>query len=438
MKRIVITGMGYIGPLGVGLTEYGVQLASLIRTSPTPITRFDTSGFDVKHAYQVPEFDPTLIGVSKRDVRRMDKFSLYSLMACDEALRNADLLEPRMVKERKKEVKKWFAKYPDSIAFIPGVGQGGLESVEKQLKIFFEKGARKVNPMLIPQEMPNAVAGEVSSRYEIYGETFSVNTACSSSLTAIAEACDKIKLGYYPIMISGGAEAPITQLGMSAFANMGAFAKGENPDIPPISRPYDQNRNGFVVGEGAAMLILEDLEYALKRKKDGDDVNIVGEIFGYGGSSDGKHITAPDEEGVGLAKAVNKALAMAYGNHKIEQKDIKYINSHGTSTPLNDKMEAKALRKVFGDHINDIFVNSTKSLQGHLLGATAAAEIVATFIQMNDGYLHTTANYDQPDPECNLNYVKGGPETLDFDYALKTSSGFGGHNWAIVVGKYKE
>jgi len=410
-KRIVITGIGIISPVGIGKEEFWRNLISG-KSGVRKITKFNTDLFECKIAAEVPSFNPEEYNISKKEAtKRLDPFCLYGLAATELALRDSRLNQNCI---------------EDCIGAIIATGIGGLTSMEQQKERLNYLGPSKVSAFLVTNLMPNAICGNVSIKYNLRGPTFSVSSACASSTHAIISSIQTICTNDADIIISGGSEAAITQLSISGFTNMGALTTKYN-DVPEkASRPFDKERNGFVIGEGAGIIILEELEHAVKR-----NAHIYAEIVGYGMSSDAHHITEPAIDGP------VKSMELALKKADLNPNNIQYINAHGTSTPLNDKNETLAIKRVFGNHAKKIAISSTKSMTGHLLGAAGGIETIVCALSIQNKTIPPTINYEFPDPECDLDYVPNEAREVNLKAAMNNSFGFGGHNAVLVLKKYE-
>ena len=374
--RVVVTGMGVVSPIGNNLTDFWESL-KIGKNGISDISYFDTEKFDVKIAGEC-NLDLNL-HFNRKELNKLDRFSIYAIVAAKQAIEQSCLLESNIDKDR--------------VGVIVGSGIGGIATFEKQYKKLL-KSPRFVSPFFIPSMISDIAPGHISIKYGFRGPNYSVVSACATSNHAFGDAFKMIQAGLADVIIAGGCEAAITEMSIAGFSNMKALSK--NNDINTASRPFDKKRDGFVMGEGAGILVLESYEHATKRK-----ANILAEIAGYGASGDAFHITSPDPEGKGAKLAILNALKDA----KIKEDDIQYINAHGTSTPYNDKVESKVIKEVFKNNYKNIFVNSTKSMTGHLLGAAGGIEAVATILSMKNNFLHPTINYTNPDPDCTLNYI---------------------------------
>ncbi len=410
-KRVVITGMGAVTPIGNNVQDFW---DALLRgdNGVDIITRFDVSEFSVKIGAEVKNFDPTE-RIEKKEVRRMDRFTQYALYASGEAIDDSGLLKSN------------YDRYRVGILIASGIG--GIETLGREFEVMKAKGVGRVSPFLVPMMIPNIAGGYVSIKYGFKGPNFCVVSACASASHAIGESYRMILRGEADVMITGGSEAPFTPLALAGFANMKALsARNDEPDR--ASRPFDRDRDGFVMGEGAGILVLEDYEHAVRR-----GARIYAEIVGYGSSADAYHITAPEPNAEGPSLSIKYAIKEA----GISPEEVDYINAHGTSTPLNDKVETLAIKKVFGDYAYKIPISSTKSMIGHLLGAAGGVEAIAAIMSIVTGKIHKTRNYENPDPECDLYYVPDGPIEREVRYALSNSFGFGGHNATLLFKKYE-
>lgn len=410
MRRVVVTGIGAITPVGTGVSEMWKNIQDGV-CGIDAITHFDTSDFDVKLAAEVKDFDPTAY-ISKKEARRMDRYCQFACAAANLALEDAgcDFKEDD----------------PFRVGVLLGSGIGGINTLEEEHIKALEKGYGRVSPFFIPMMISNMGCGMISIQHGFKGANFTAVTACSSSNHAIGEAFRNIKHGYLDVAVAGGAEATITKFATAGFNNMGAVTR--STDKTRASIPFDKERSGFVMGEGSVMLILEELEHAQKR-----GAKIYGEIAGYGATADAYHITSPDPEGSGAIKAMQLAMEEA----GVQPEQVGYINAHGTSTPINDKFETNAIKKVFGEKAKEIPVSSTKSMTGHMLGAAGAIEAAITTLALRDGMLPPTVGCQVPDEECDLDYITEGARKADVQYALSNSLGFGGQNATLCLKKYK-
>ncbi|HZE97787.1 MAG TPA: beta-ketoacyl-ACP synthase II [Planctomycetota bacterium] len=411
-NRVVITGIGVLTPVGNTLDAYWSALLSG-KSGAGRITRFDTTGHSVTFAAEVKDFDPGQY-MDPKEAKRMDLFSQYAVAAAKGAVQDSGLDFAREDRYR--------------CGAIIASGIGGLTEMQEQNRKYIEKGPGRISPFFVPKMMLNAAAGQIAIAHGLGGPNWGVASACASANHAMGTALRTIQHGDADVMLTGGSEAAMTYLAIAGFSNMGALStRNDAPEL--ASRPFDKNRDGFVLGEGAAILTFESLEHAQAR-----GAKIYAEVLGIGNSDDAYHITAPDPDGTGGAYAMNAALKDA----GLKPDQISYINAHGTSTPMNDKIETAAIKRTFGDAAKKIPISSTKSMIGHLLGAAAAVELVAAVMSIKDGVVHPTANYETPDPECDLDYVPGSKRAMNVQYAMSNSLGFGGHNSAIIVGKFSK
>jgi 3-oxoacyl-[acyl-carrier-protein] synthase II len=405
LRRVAVTGVGAVSPLGVGLGSTWKALVSG-ESGAGPVTRFDTGDFNVKIAAEVKDFTPTDF-MEQRDARRSDRFTQFAVASAVEAAEEAG----------------WTSGVPfdpDRAGVLIGSGIGGIETLESQHKVFLERGPSKMSPFCIPLLMVNGAAGSVAMRFGLRGPNVATVSACATGAHAIGEAARMIATGFADAMIAGGSEAPITPFALGAFACMGALSR-RNDDPQRASRPFDAGRDGFVMAEGAAVVVLEEYEAAVAR-----GAEIIAEVGGYAATCDAHHLTQPDPEGTGAASAMRQAVADA----GIELSDVGYINAHGTSTPFNDKIESLAIRSVFGSDAPP--VSSTKSATGHLTGAAGALEAVFSIQALRTKTLPPTINYDTADPDCDLDCIPNAARELAVDNVLSNSFGFGGHNACLV------
>jgi 3-oxoacyl-[acyl-carrier-protein] synthase II len=411
-RRVVVTGIGLITALGNDLESSWKGILSG-KHGFGPITRFDTTNFSTKFGAEVKDFDP-LLYIDRKEVRRMDLFLQFGIGASSMAVEHANLDLEKLDTER--------------FGVILGSGIGGISTIEVQHTRFREQGPGRISPFFVPMMISDIASGVVSIRFNAKGPNYCTVSACASGSHAIGDAFRWIKYGDADVMIAGGTEAAITEMSVGGFCSMKALsARNDEPD--KASRPFDLKRDGFVLGEGAGVVILEELDHALKR-----DARIYAEVVGYGMTADAYHITAPDPNGDGAARAM--ALAMKEG--KLTSVNVDYINAHGTSTEYNDKFETKAIKEVFGEDAKRLAVSSTKSMIGHLLGAAGGVEFVFTVLAIDEGILPPTINYEYPDPDCDLDYVPNESKKMEIRSALTNSFGFGGHNACISVKKFAE
>ena len=410
MKRVVITGLGAISPVGNDAESTWNGLVSGTNGIDN-IALFDTSKIKVKLAAEVKDFDCTKY-IDSKVAKRMDRFTQLAVCASKMAYEDSNLNDENFDKE--------------DARVVVGSGIGGLGTIQEQIEKSTLKGPSRISPFFIPSSIINIAPAHISMELGLKGPCTAIVTACASGTDAVGDAFRSVRDGYHKIAFAGGCEAAITESGIAGFANMTALHSGEDRNRASI--PFDKDRSGFVMGEGAAVLILEELEHALAR-----NAKIYAEIIGYGQSCDAYHITSPDPEGKGAIKAMSMAIA----DGKINPSDIDYINAHGTSTPYNDKFETQAIKVVFGDYSKEVLISSTKSMTGHLLGAAGAVEALACVKALQDGIVPPTINYMNPDEDCDLNYVTEGAVKRDIKYALSNSLGFGGHNATIVFKKWE-
>jgi 3-oxoacyl-[acyl-carrier-protein] synthase II len=409
-KRIVITGVGAVTPIGIGNAEFTKALKEG-KSGVSNIDLFDTSAYTTRFAAVIKDFNPEKF-IDKKKLKRMARFTKFGFTAAKLAVEDSglDISSEDMSK----------------IGVITGTGIGGLDIIEEQEQVLLAHGPRRVSPFLIPMIITNILPGEIAINYGFTGPNYAITSACASSNNAIGDAFRLLRSGDADVIISGGAEGTIVPLGLASFCSIRALSQ-RNDEPLKASRPFDKNRDGFVMGEGAGMVVLETLEHALNR-----GARIYAELAGYGASNDAYHITAPEPEGKAAILAMEKAIADA----GISKEEVDYINAHGTSTLLNDKTETLAIKKVFGQGAYKIPVSSTKSMVGHLLGGAAVVEFVATILTMQAGFIHPTINYETPDPECDLDYVPNTAREQQINCALSNSLGFGGHNATVVIKRY--
>lgn len=411
-NRVVVTGLGVISPVGNNIPTFWSALKSG-KNGIDKITSFDAFQFDSQIAGEVKGFDPALYGLSTKDLKRMDKFVQYAVACSRQAIRDAGLDLEKEDRTR--------------IGVLIGSGIGSLHTVEVEYTTYIERGPSKFSPFMIPMLIVNEASGHVAIIYGLKGPNSCVATACASGSHAIGDAFKILERGDADVMVSGGTESCITPLGVGGFCALKGLSL-RNDEPQRASRPFDNQRDGFVIAEGCGMVILETLEHARKRK-----ARIYAEITGYGMSCDAYHITAPDPSGDGAARA----MAMAMKDSKINPQDVTYINAHGTSTKLNDKIETLAIKLAFGPHAKKVAVSSTKSMTGHLLGAAGGVEFVVCCLALEDKVIPPTINYEYPDPDCDLDYVPNVARESQVDVCLSNSLGFGGHNATLIVQKFK-
>ena len=411
-KRVVITGMGTLNPVGNDVPTFWDGLVAG-RSGAGPITAYDASDEVVRIAAEVKGFDPVALFGSKQ-VRRSDRFTQLCMAAADQAIADAGLVFDEDGDNR-------------HVTVIIGTGIGGVGTLLEGYDTMLARGSRRVSALMVPMMMPNAGAGEIAIRYGLHGLAMSLNSACATGTNALGEGAERIRRGAAEIVICGGGESVMHPLTAAALSNMGAVSC-RNDDPLRASRPFDADRDGFVIGEGAGVMILEGLDHARAR-----GAHIYAEVIGYGSSCDAFHITAPDEEGVGAARSMQAALDDA----GLPADEIDYINAHGTSTPLNDPMETRAIRNVFGKHAYRVPISSTKSMVGHLMGAAGAVEAIACAKTLETGVVHPTINYETPDPACDLDYVPNEARETHPRTALSNSFGFGGHNSTLILARWE-
>lgn len=409
-RRVVVTGMGAITPIGNSVEEFwnGIKEEKI---GFAPISYFDTSDYKCKLAAEVKGFNPEEY-MDKKAARRMEKFCQYAVAATKEAMEDAEL---DMEKED-----------PYMVGCSVGCGVGSLQVMEKEHTNLVEKGPSRISPMLVPLMITNMAAGNVSIAFGLKGKNINVVTACATGTNSIGEGFRAIQYGEADVMIAGGTEGSVTPIGIAGFSALKALSTSEDPSRCSI--PFDKDRGGFVMGEGSAIVVLEELEHAKKR-----GAKIYAEVLGYGCSADAYHITSPAEDGMGAATAMTNALK----DGNVDKNDLTYINAHGTSTHHNDLFETRAIKLAFGEHAKDIKINSTKSMVGHLLGAAGAVEFVTCVKEVQEGFIHRTVGLQEPDEELDLNYCMTSYEEK-VPYALSNSLGFGGHNASILIGEYKD
>lgn len=410
MRRVVVTGLGVVAPNGIGTETFWENLVKGV-SGIDQITRFDASYHDTKIAGEVKGFDP-LLYMEKKEVKKMDRFIHYALASAVMAADDAQLAFEEDERSR--------------IGALIGTGMGGIPALEESHKILLEKGPGRISPFFIPSIITNLASGHIAMRFSVRGPNSCVSTACATGNHAIGDSFELIKRNAADVMFAGGSEAVITPLTIGGFCAMKALST-RNDAPQRASRPFDKGRDGFVMGEGAGVLILEELQHALRR-----GAKIYAELVGYGMSADAYHMTAPEPEGVGAITAMRLALEDA----GLTPGEVDYINAHGTSTPVGDTAETRAIKKVFGDHAYRLTVSSIKSMTGHLLGAAGGVESLATVLTIHHGLIPPTINYDEPDPECDLDYVPNKARQAEVRVALTNSFGFGGTNATLVFKKY--
>lgn len=410
-KRVVITGLGCVTPVGTGKDSFWTNIKNGVCGIDT-ITRFDASSFQTQIAGEVKDFNPEDY-ISKKELKRMDRFTHFAIASADMAVKDSNMDLDAVDKEK--------------MGVIIGSGIGGVQTIEEQHKILLEKGNRRVSPFFVPMMISNMAAGQVSILVGAKGPNTNVSTACASGSHAIGDAFKVIQRGDADVMIAGGSEAGVTALSFAGFCNMKAMST-RNDDPKTASRPFDKDRDGFVMGEGSGIVILEELDHALKR-----GAKIYAEVVGYGATADAYHMTTPAENGEGAARSIKMALE----DGAIPFNEVDYINAHGTSTYYNDKYETMAIKEVFKEHAYDLCVSSTKSMTGHLLGAAGAVEAVICAMAINEGYVPPTINIENVDEELDLDYVPNKGKERNVRYALSNSLGFGGHNATLAFKKYE-
>ena len=407
--KVVITGMGVLAPNGNSVTEFWDSLING-KSGINPITYFDTEGYPVKIAGELTNFNSEDY-LEPSSIRKLDLFSIFALVAAEEAIVSANINLSKIDLHR--------------VGVIIGTGVGGIHTLEEQKTVLLDRGPRRVSPFFVPKMIANIAAGQVAIKWGLKGPNQTITTACSSATDAIGIATRLIQSGDADIIVTGGSEASITPLTVAGFANMKALSR--NDDYQTASRPFDKNRDGFVLGEGAGILVIESLEHAKKR-----NAKILAQISGYGSTNDAFHITQPQQYGAVLA------MQKAIQNSGISFSDIDYINAHGTSTLLNDRNESNAIKEVFGKHAYSLKISSTKSMTGHLLGASGAIESIASVLAIQNNMAPPTINYSTPDPDCDLNYISNESLSFPIDAVISNSFGFGGHNAVILFNTWKD
>lgn len=407
--RVVITGMGVVSPIGIGIETFEEALFEG-KNGIARITLFDASSYRSQIAGEVRNFNPRDY-LPPKQIGRMDRFTQMGMVAAEEAIKQAGISPNE--------------EDPGEIGILVGSGVGGLYTIGREQTVLLEKGPRRVSPFLVPMLITDITSAQIAIKYGFSGPNFSISTACASGNHSIGEAFKIIQRGDAEVMVAGGAEAAITPLGLAGFCSMRALST-RNDEPAKACRPFDKQRDGFVIGEGAGVVVLEKWERARKRK-----VPIWGEIIGFGMSEDAYHITQPVEDGRGLREAMRRALLDA----KIPVEKVDYINAHGTSTPLNDKVETRAIKNLFGKNAYRIPVSSTKSMTGHLLGATGGVEMIACLLALKKAIIPPTINYEESDPDCDLDYVPNQSREVKLRVAMSNSMGFGGHNAVLLLKK---
>ena len=411
-KRVVVTGLGAITPIGNNLKDFWDGLLAA-KSGVGPITHFDATNHSCKIAAQVKDFNAE-DHFDRKEARKLDLFCQYGIVAAKEAMADSGL---DLTKED-----------VNDIGVIIGVGMGGVFTIEEQVETLLNKGPKRVSPFLVPKMIPNMASGVVSIALGVKGPNSCICTACASATHAIGDSFKLIQRGDATAMVCGGAESTITSVAIAGFGNMQALST-RNDDPERASRPFDANRDGFVMGEGAGLLVLEEYEHAMAR-----GARVYAEIVGYGLSGDAFHMTAPSPGGEGGARA----MAMAVRDAGIPVTEVQYVNAHGTSTPLNDKLETQAIKRVFGEHAYKMMISSNKSMTGHLIGAAGGVEAVATVKTVETNWVPPTRNYETPDPECDLDYVPNKARQAEVVYAISNSLGFGGHNCTVCFRKFEK
>lgn len=410
MRRVVITGIGAVTPLGNTAQETMTNLREG-KNGIAPISRFDANETGITVAGEVKDFDPTLY-MAKKDVKRMDMYSVYAIAAAEQALQDSGLIIDESNADR--------------VGSMVSSGIGGMETIQNQVIRMSKKGPKRIAPLFVPMVIGNMAAANVAIKIGAKGNCSSIVTACASSTNAIGEAFRDIKHGYADVVFAGGAEATICEIGIGGFAALTALSEETDPTI--ASRPFDKDRDGFVMGEGSAILVLEELEHAKAR-----GAKIYAEVAGYGSNCDAHHITSPNADGSGAGKC----MLLAIDEAGIAKEEISYINAHGTSTPTNDGAETTAIKYAFGDYAYKIPVSSTKSMVGHLLGAAGAVEALACITALENDVIPPTIGLENPDETCDLDYVPGQPRQTEVNYTLSNSLGFGGHNAVLCLKKWR-
>ncbi|MCF7927921.1 MAG: beta-ketoacyl-ACP synthase II [Spirochaetales bacterium] len=406
-RRVVVTGIGTVNPVGNDIASFWSNVQAG-KSGIGPITRFDTSEYPSKIAGEVRDFDPTM-RLEKKVARKMDLFTLYALTSAIEAMEDAGLEKDSID--------------PLRIGVVLGNGIGGFNTLEESYWKLFEKGPNRIPPMTIPKLIPNEAAGNIAIQYNAQGPCFTVATACASGTDAIGNSLRLVREGVTDVMITGGTEAAIVKMGVAGFCVIQALSTQYNDTPEKASRPFDKDRDGFVMSEGAGIMVLEEYEHAMKR-----GAPIYAEVIGYGNTCDANHLTAPHPEGRGSKQAIQAAMADA----NLKPEEVDYFNAHGTSTPMNDPLETKAIKAAMGDHAYKLKISSTKSMTGHLIGAAGAVEGIVCALSIKDQYIPATINLDEADPECDLDYVPNQGIKAKVNVALSNSLGFGGHNGVLA------
>lgn len=409
--RVVVTGLGCVSPLGNSVADTWTN-ALAGKSGVDRITHFDTSAHETQIGAEVKDFDAAAL-FGRKEARRMDRYTQFAAAATREALQDAGVEITPANRER--------------IGALIGTGIGGIGTLNAEVEVLLTKGPRRVSPFLVPMMLPDSAGGQIAILFGMHGPNLGVISACASGTNAIGEAAEVIRAGRADVMVAGGAEAAIVPVALAGFSVMGACSR-RNDDPQRASRPFDKDRDGFVIGEGGAALVLESEAHAKAR-----GATILAEVLGYGLSNDAHHISAPLEDGAGAVACMRLALRQA----DLQPGDIDYLNAHGTSTPLNDKSETRAVKTVFGERAYDLAISSTKSMTGHLLGAAGAVEAVLCVKVVRTGLIPPTINYTTPDPDCDLDYVPNEPRAKPVRRAMSNSFGFGGHNGTLILGRYE-
>ncbi|SDN82634.1 beta-ketoacyl-ACP synthase II [Acetanaerobacterium elongatum] len=412
MRRVVITGIGALTSLGADNNAFWQSITEG-RHGISAIEGFDTTDYEVKYAAEIKNFDPIAYGIEKKEARRMDRYCQFAMAATNMAIEDCGT--------------KFEKDAPFRIGVIVSSGIGGMGTNSEEHKKLYEKGPKRISPLYVPMIIANMAAGMISMHYNFKGSATCITTACATSSDSVGAAFRSIKHGYHDVMIAGGSEAAIIPISIAGFHNMMALSTAKNPDRASI--PFDKERDGFVMGDGAGVLVLEELEHAKAR-----GAKIYAEVAGYGSTNDAYHITSPDPEGEGAAMAMKLAMSEA----GLTPEDIDYINAHGTSTPINDKFETAAIKKALGEHAYKTPVSSTKSMTGHLLGGAGAVEAIICALGLQNGIIPPTAGFRVKDEDCDLDYVTEGARKADIQAALSNSLGFGGHNATLCLKKFKD
>ncbi len=411
-RRVVVTGLGAVTPVGNDVAATWRALLDGV-SGAGPLTHFDASGFSVRFACEVKDFDPSLY-MDRKEVKRSDLYTQYAIAAAAQAMADAGLENGGFD--------------PEQAGVIVGSGIGGLNTFETQHSTFLEHGPGRISPFFIPMFISDIAAGVISMRYQCKGPNFATVSACATSAHSLGTAFRAIQYGDADVMLAGGSEASVTPMSIGGFANMKALSE-RNDDPSTASRPFDKDRDGFVMGEGSGLVVLEELEHARRR-----GAKIYAEIVGYGATGDAYHLTGQPDAHEGLQRAMRRAIA----DGGLSLDEVDYINAHGTSTPLNDPNESLAVRAVFGEHAERLSISSTKSATGHMLGAAGAVEFLASVLALRDGVVPPTINHFEPDPQCDLDYTPNKPREREVRAALTNSSGFGGHNAVLAIRRFSE